>query len=227
MKLGIRTDTLDITGEVLETAAYTGISEEDVIEAFKAYRGRISQVPPKYSALKIGGRRAYELAREGKDFEIKTREIEIFSNEILRLDIEHGEIEFDVSCSKGTYIRTICDDIGRALGCGAVMTALERTESGYFKLENAVDIEELCSMSDEEIARHVIPMDLTLERLGVVQLDDFRVKAFINGNSTHSNGYRIDAESEFNNSYKVYNASEFLGIARVDRGELKPEKILV
>ena len=114
MKLGITTDTLDITGEILETCGYSDVSEKAVRDAFKAYTGLVMQIPPKYSALKIDGKRAYDLAREGKDFEIKPREITVYDNEITQIDLESGEIEFDVTCSKGTYIRTICDDIGRA-----------------------------------------------------------------------------------------------------------------
>ena len=130
MKLGITTDTLDITGSILETCGYSKVSEKAVREAFKAYTGHVMQIPPKYSAIRIDGKRAYDLAREGKAFEIKPREITVFANEVTYLDLESGEIEFDISCSKGTYIRTVCDDIGRALGCGAVMTALTRTASG-------------------------------------------------------------------------------------------------
>ncbi len=136
MKLGIRTDTLDITGKILETSGCREVSEKAVREAFKAYKGNVRQIPPKYSALKINGKRAYDLAREGKDFEIKPREIIIYDNEVTRVDLERGEVEFDVTCSKGTYIRTICDDIGNDLGCGAVMTALTRTASGYFRIED-------------------------------------------------------------------------------------------
>ena len=94
MKLGVVTDTLDMTGEVLETCSYADIGEKAVREAFKAYTGRVSQVPPKYSALRVEGKRAYELARQGRDFEMKAREIEIYSNEITRIDLEKGEIEY-------------------------------------------------------------------------------------------------------------------------------------
>ena len=178
MRLGVTTDTLDITGEVLtdhpcrirgvtdEASAgedpkdsRAAISREDILGAFAAYRGSISQLPPKYSAIKIGGRRAYDLARSGADFEMKSREITIFENHVTGIDAEKCEIGFDVTCSKGTYIRTICDDIGRTLGCGAVMTELCRTASGCFRLEDALTMEELASMSDEELASHIIPLN--------------------------------------------------------------------
>jgi len=230
MKLGLVTDTLDITGEVIETHSFADVSEKAVREAFRAYTGHISQIPPKYSALKVDGKRAYELAREGKDFELRAREIEIFSNDISRLDLESGEIEFEVVCSKGTYIRTICDDIGRTLGCGAVMTALERTASGFFTIGNSAGIDEV----SEDPERYIIPMDETLINLGRIILDDNRVIAFINGNSTRKGGYAVTEPSRFGGLYRVYgkypeegDVPAFLGVAAVDNGGLIPQKVLI
>ena len=227
MKLGLRTDTLDITGQILETAAYTEVSEKAVREAFKACTGVISQVPPKYSALKVDGRRAYELARAGKDFEMKPRETEIISNEISLLDLENGVIEFDVTCSKGTYIRSICDDIGNALGCGAVMTALTRTASGFFRLEDAADIRDIVEMSDDEISGLVIPVDETLVNLGRVMLNDNRITAFSNGNSTRKGGYTVTEQSDYDELYRVYGNGSFLGVAYAGNGSLVPQKVLI
>ncbi|MBR2541118.1 MAG: tRNA pseudouridine(55) synthase TruB [Mogibacterium sp.] len=222
MKLGITTDTLDVTGEVTGTYDFAGVTEESVRKAFSEYTGVVSQIPPKYSALKVNGRRAYDLAREGRDFELKSREITIFSNDITSLDIACGTIEFDVVCSKGTYIRTICDDIGRALGCGAVMTSLRRTGSGFFRAEESVDISRIIEMTDEEISDLIIPMDQTLTSLGRVSLDDNRVTAFINGNPSNT-GYRISGDGD---SYLVYAGSEFLGIGIIERGALIPHKVI-
>ena len=226
MKLGTTTDTLDITGEVLETADYTEVDEKAVTEAFKAYKGHVMQIPPKYSALKIGGRRAYDLAREGKTFEIKPREIIILDNSVSRLDLENGEIEFDVTCSKGTYIRTICDDIGRELGCGAVMTALTRTASGFFRIEESYTIDEIIEAGDL-IQKMIIPADITLEKLGKIALNNNRITAFINGNSSWSNGFRVTAPSSFDNIYRVYGNGEFLGVAAVENGSLVPKKVII
>lgn len=225
MRLGITTDTLDITGEVLETAGYSNIDEKAVREAFKAYTGHVMQIPPKYSALKIDGKRAYDLAREGKDFEIKAREIIIYDNSIIRIDLEAGEIEFDVTCSKGTYIRTICDDIGRALGCGATMTALTRTASGYFRLEDSYTIEEIINETDP-LNTMLVPADITLEKLGKALLNDNRITAFMNGNSSWSTGFRITEPSEFDNLYRVYGKDVFLGVAAVENGSLVPQKVI-
>ena len=131
MKLGYTSDTLDVWGNVEGSGDYSCVTEEMIMSAFAAYTGIIEQIPPKYSALRINGKRAYDLAREGKDFEIRSRKIMIYDNTVTGIDLDSGEVEFDVTCSKGTYIRTICDDIGRTLGCGAVMSSLERTAARY------------------------------------------------------------------------------------------------
>ncbi|MBR4090908.1 MAG: tRNA pseudouridine(55) synthase TruB [Mogibacterium sp.] len=225
MKLGIRTDTLDITGRILETSGYEEVSEKAVREAFKAYTGNVRQIPPKYSALKINGKRAYDLAREGKDFEIMPREIIIYDNEVTRIDLERGEIEFDVTCSKGTYIRTICDDIGSDLGCGAVMTALTRTASGYFRIEDSYTVEEIMEAEDP-LVKLLIPADITLEKLGKIALNDNRITAFLNGNSSWGNGFRITQPSSFDVLYRVYGNNAFLGVGAVENGSLVPKKVI-
>ena len=225
MKLGIRTDTLDITGKILETSGYEEVSEKAVREAFKAYTGNVRQIPPKYSALKINGKRAYDLAREGKDFEIKPREIIIYDNEVTRIDLERGEIEFDVTCSKGTYIRTICDDIGNDLGCGAVMTALTRTASGFFRIEDSYTVEEIMEAEDP-LGKMLIPADITLEKLGKIALNDNRITAFLNGNSSWGNGFRITQPSSFDVLYRVYGNDAFLGVGAVENGSLVPKKVI-
>ena len=238
MKLGTVSDTLDIWGTILrehpvrisdESGEYT-VSESSIRSAFADYTGVISQIPPKYSALKINGKRAYDLARQGADFELKKREITILSNEITDIDMETGVIGFDVTCSKGTYIRTICDDIGRTLGCGAVMTELTRTGSGMFDINSAAVLDDLLEMTDEEIGERIIPMEDTLSMLGNVQLDDNRFTAFINGNSSGA-GYTVTDESCFADSkglpvYKVFAGAVFLGTAVLKDRQLVPAKVI-
>ncbi len=241
MKLGIETDTLDITGKTLRTHSYADVTEKAVIEAFRAFDGIIEQTPPKYSALMIDGKRAYDLARAGEDFEIKPRKVTIYDCEVTKTDLESGEIEFDITCSKGTYIRTICDDAGRALGCGAVMTALTRTASGFFRIEDSYTVEEVIAAaektsgpengnaagSEDPLQKMIIPADITLEKLGRIVLDDNRVTAFINGNSTWSSGFRITEPSSFDEMYRVYANDEFLGVAAIKNGSLIPRKVLL
>ncbi len=229
MKLGITTDTLDITGEILETCGYSGVSEKAVRDAFKAYTGHVAQIPPKYSAIRIDGKRAYDLAREGKAFEIKPREITVYENMITFMDLSSGEIEFDITCSKGTYIRTVCDDIGRALGCGAVMTALTRTASGYFRIEDAHTVDEIIETAgkgEDAVEKLIIPADVTLEKLGRIKLNDNRITAFMNGNSSWPNGFRIAEKSEFGELYRVYGNGAFLGVAEIENGSLVPKRVV-
>jgi len=227
MKLGIETDTLDITGEIIRTGSYAKVTEKAVREAFRAYTGVIEQTPPKYSALMIDGKRAYDLARAGEEFEIRSRAITVYENKVSKIDLGSGMIEFDVTCSKGTYIRTICDDIGRTLGCGAAMTALTRTASGYFRIEDSHTIEELAEAAGDDAAlgKMLIPPEITLERLGKIILDDNRVTAFKNGNTTWSRGYKVISPSGFDEVYRVYASGSFLGTAAIENGSLVPKKV--
>ena len=243
-KLGVRSDTLDIWGNIIsdkkvkivtagdalrscvsDTDGPVTVSEADIRKAFSDYTGSISQIPPKYSALRINGKRAYELAREGKDFEIKPRIVTISRNEITDIDAVSGLIEFDAECSKGTYIRTICDDIGRTLGCGAAMTSLVRTRSGYFDINESLDLSELVEMSDAEIEERIIPMEMTLTELGIAELDDNRFSAFINGNSS-AVGYRVLKKAGKTDFYRVYCCGEFLGTAYFKGKELCAAKVI-
>lgn len=226
MQLGTVTDTLDITGEILETNDHSDVDINQLREAFKAYSGTIEQMPPKYSALRVNGKRAYELAREGVEFELKTRKVEIISNELISADFDKGIVEFDVTCSKGTYIRTMIDDIGWKLGCGACMTALERTASGYFNIENSVTIEELASTDAGDIEKYIIPMEETLINLGKVQLDNNRIMAFINGNPSDPWAFSVTEETNYDNYYRIYSGDFFIGIGSIDNDSIRPEKVI-
>ena len=142
MRLGLVTDTLDITGEVLEEHA-ADVTEEQFLRILKQFLGRQTQIPPMYSAVKVNGERLYRLARRGQEVERTPREIEIYSLELI--SYRPDEIILDVSCSKGTYIRSLCHDIGARLGCGASMTALRRTESGIFRAEDSYSLEQIAA----------------------------------------------------------------------------------
>lgn len=224
MQLGIQTDTLDITGEVLNKESFKSITKDSIEGAFGKYIGQVSQTPPRYSALKINGKKAYELAREGKEFTLKAREIFIKQIGITYLDISKGIIEFDVECSKGTYIRTICDDIGKDLGCGGCMTDLVRTSNGCFDISESVSLQDLVEADDEAICAMIRPIDETLVTLGIVELKELRLKYFMNGNGSYNDGYSIIVNKE--NYYRVYCNDVFLGVASIDEnGVLVPEKV--
>ena len=168
--LGIETDTEDITGEVLKSCDRIP-SEEDVLRAVEATVGVIKQIPPMYSAIKVGGRKLYELAREGKTVEREEREVTVFS--ILPTRLSEREYALDVHCSKGTYIRTLCADIGKKLGCGGVMKTLERTECARYTLADAITLEALEAMSEEEREARVLPTEALFSHLKRIDLPPF------------------------------------------------------
>ena len=163
VQLGVTTDTQDMTGTVLKERPVE-VTEKMVQEALESFVGNYDQIPPMYSALKVNGKKLYELAREGKEVERKARPVVIHSIEILEMSLPLLTIR--VGCSKGTYIRTLCHDLGEKLGCGAAMAALERTKSGQFLLETAVTLETLETKlkeagegREEVIHSLVIPVD--------------------------------------------------------------------
>ena len=154
--LGITTDTEDVTGNVL-TRSENIPSEEQVLEAIRGFVGEYLQTPPMYSALKVGGKKLYELAREGVEIERSARAVTIHSIEARKL----SEMEYyiDVKCSKGTYIRTLCKDIGDRLGCGGTMKTLERCEASGFTLEDGITLGELEALSPDEREARVLPVE--------------------------------------------------------------------
>ena len=179
MILGLTTDTMDIWGTVIEDRRdrIGGVREEDVRKAMEPIRGLIRQTPPKYSAVRIGGRRLYDYARSGQEVEIPQRPVVIYRLELIRADLATGRILFEVECSKGTYIRSICHDVGQALGVGAAMSFLVRSATGAFTLENAVTPERL----KEDWQSCVLPADMPLAHLGRLRLRKGRGSWFSNG----------------------------------------------
>lgn len=237
MKLGMVTDTLDSTGTVLETKP-VDVSEEDVIQAIDSFRGWITQIPPKYSALKVNGKPLYKYAREGVEVEIKSRKIYVEDIQPVEVNLRENRILFRVTCSKGTYIRTICDDIGKKLGCGGTMTALRRTQSGCFRVEEARTLPEILEMTDEELERCVIPMDKTLVHLGRIELKSMESVPFYYNGREIDTGYvnvlaspavpeALQEGSRLGDKYRVYDPEgKFLGISSLRENTLYPEKVI-
>ncbi len=179
-RLGVTTDTQDISGKVLEEKKVC-VCEEQVKEMLSRFVGELQQVPPMYSALKVGGKKLYELAREGKEVERKARLITIYELELLKA--EHPEYEIRVTCSKGTYIRTLCHDVGQALSCGAVMTSLVRSRVGEFRLKDAKTLAELQALADQgRLQETVIPVEEMFRALPAIQVTGDAQKALLNGN---------------------------------------------
>lgn len=244
LRLGIETDTLDIWGEVLKESSFDQVTEHDIHKAVEEFKGNISQIPPKYSAIKVAGRKLYDYARSGEEVEIKPREVYIDALEIEKTDLEAGEITFTVVCSKGTYIRSICRDIGLNLGCGAAMCALERLASGVFSVEDAIDLESLRTASVEDIEKLLYPADYPLVHFGQGMVDRHGAKWFVNGGWLELRRVDIkkrpelekkDKESKipvkdiYRRMYNIYDKENrnFLGTAYYDEEKkmLVPDKI--
>lgn len=201
-RLGVVTDTQDITGTVLEERPVS-VTQEQVFDVCRSFCGEILQTPPMYSALKVDGVALYKLAREGKTVEREAREITIHS--INPSYVGDNEYEIEVSCSKGTYIRTLIYDIGEKLGCGASMTALRRTKSGIFTIDRAKTIEET------EAEPTLLPVDFMFSEYDSVTID-------AKGEKKCRNGASVPANAEDGVTYRVYSENgEFLMLARGDK----------
>ena len=225
MKLGIITDTLDIWGEVLEERPVPDMDEAVIAETIMGFTGEISQIPPKYSALKVAGKKLYEYARAGQEVEIKPRKINIKHISVNNIDLENKEISFTVECSKGTYIRSLCADIGEKLGCGACMSGLVRTKTGVFTLDDTVDIEAVKKMSREELVSKLFPTDYPLVQFGRVELSANRAKDFVNGKKIPKRDLAIVREASRDDFYNVYFNDTFLGVAKLVKGVLSAHKV--
>lgn len=189
MLLGLTTDTEDVTGEVLTRA--DSLPDEDAVRAVcERFTGKIMQTPPMYSALKVGGKKLVDIARAGGEVERTPREIEVYSIGVEKL--AEDRYALDVACSKGTYIRTLCADIGRELGCGAVMATLVRTRTGAFTLDEAVAIEELEAMTPEERLAALRPVESLFTELPVLELGAFHAKLIRCGSELYQEKVKTD-----------------------------------
>lgn len=178
--LGKTTDTQDITGKVVKEREVVS-TEEEVQEAIKSFVGEYDQIPPMYSALKINGKKLYELARAGKEVERKARRVTIYEVQVLQMELPYVKIR--VLCSKGTYIRTLCEDIGEKMGCGGCMTQLVRTRVGRFRLQDAVTLETLQHSKEEgNLGKWVVRTDACFENCPALHIREAFEKLVENGN---------------------------------------------
>ena len=190
LRLGITTDTEDTTGEVLSSSeAIPGTDE--VLAVCSSFVGKYAQIPPMYSALKVGGQKLCDLARRGVTVEREAREVEIFGLTVTPTDSKTDYI-LDVSCSSGTYIRTLCADIGAKLGCGGVMSALKRTETGGYPIGESFTISALEEMSEEERLSRLLPIESLFDTLPKLTLVDFYEKLSRNGCEIYQKKIKTD-----------------------------------
>lgn len=228
MRLGLVSDTQDIWGNTIPVPAPLP-EPEAVRQTLCAMVGEIHQKPPMYSAVKVGGKKLYELARKGIEIEREARVRWIRSLEIERVD--GAEVHFTVTCSKGTYVRTICHDAGQALGCGAVMTALERTASGVFTLETARTLESLETLGKEGIRAILAGLDAPFVHMPEIQVDQRTAQLLMNGVKTDLTRFMPPSETTTGNEsqrFRIYWGQRFVGLGAFMGPEGKPalEKLL-
>ena len=227
IKLGITTDTLDITGKVLSTAdVHTTAAEFE--QALNSFTGKIDQVPPMFSALSKDGVRLYELARKGVEIERETRRVEIYSAVMLAADEASHAFEIEVNCSAGTYIRSLAADIGTALGCGAILSALRRTLANGFTLADCVTLEQLENATQSgEIKKYLVPVDKVLDSYPAIYVTPAQAVRFQNGGALDL--ARIEPQNAFG-YFRVYTGKQaFLGIGEIREGgtEMTVKRVFV
>lgn len=212
LKLGLTTDTEDLSGNVLTTSEKLP-SQDAVFQILPTFRGEISQIPPMYSALKVNGKKLVDLARKGKIVERESRSVTIFSLKATPLDESQGEYELQIHCSKGTYIRTLCADIGKALGCGGVMKSLIRTESNGFSLENSFTREEIEKMTLDERRSILLETEHLFSDLDCVNLPPFFERLAKSGAEIYEK--KIGVHYECGTRLRLYGQNGFFSIGEV------------
>ncbi len=228
VQLGVMTDTGDAEGVVIETKPVPDLSIAEIQACLQQFTGEIDQIPPMYSALKHNGKKLYELARAGETIDRKARRIRIFELKLLtgfQADVRKpDQLQLEVYCSKGAYIRSLAEDIGHALGCGGTVKALRRLEAGQFSIENAKTIEQLRDMSEQGLLENLIAVDKPLEMLPSVHLTDDQAVSIKYGQSiksTPESGLGI-----WQGMLRMYHDTVFLGLGEMQLdGKIAPKKL--
>lgn len=224
LTLGMMTDTQDIDGRVLKHS-HKKVEGKDIINSFNKFKGEITQIPPMYSAVRHKGKKLYELAREGKTVERKPRYSNIKDIKIIN-NYMNKEIIFYTKCSKGTYIRTLCNDIGEDLGTYGFMSFLIRIGVGNFKIEDSYSMEYLSTLNQEEVKKLLEPMDLAVAHLEKIIIEDKLYNQLINGVKIRLEGRNYLEDKR----YRIYCLDKFIGVGRMilidGNPHLKMDKML-
>ena len=219
LKLGEKRDTADSEGQVVEEKEIkeSVLEKEKVERVLKSLIGQQKQLPPMYSAIKVKGKKLYEYARKGENVEIEPRNIEIYRIELINIDKENKTISFKVQCSKGTYIRTLCEEIAKRLGTLGYMKELNRTQVGEFKIENSITVEELDN--NEILSKNFITIEEYFKNVECIQLNSSKIKLFLNGVQL---SYNVK-----DGIYRIYEENKFIGIGVVKNNLLKRDIIVM
>lgn len=217
--LGAKTTTLDAAGEITQKSSKV-IGKDEFLAVMNTFKGEIDQVPPMYSALKVNGKKLYDLAREGIEIERKKRKVNIYDIDLLDFDFPRAKIR--VTCSKGTYIRTLVDDIGEKLGTFAYVDNLVRARVGEFDIKDAIKSEDILEISREDLLKKLYPIDTALKNFEKIVLDKSYLEKLINGQV-------VEVEKNYGKIIRVYCEDEFLGLGNSyrenDKNFLKMEKV--
>ena len=216
LKLGEKTDTADIEGSILETKKVPeeSLKTEKVKQVLNSFIGKQEQTPPIYSAIKVRGKKLYEYARKGENVEIKPRQIEIYNMELIEIDVQNKTIKFKVECSKGTYIRTLCENIAEKLDTVGYMKDLNRTKVGEFSIDDSIKIEEL----ENGEYNNFITIEEYFKNYENINLNEKKLQLFLNG---------VQLTLNFEDGiYKIYYDNKFIGIGTIKNKLLKRDIIL-
>lgn len=214
IKLGEKTDTGDNEGQVIEEKLVPkDLKKEDINNTIQSFLGKQKQVPPMYSAIKINGKKLYEYAREGKEVKLEEREIEIYKIQLL--EYKNSKIKFEVECSKGTYIRTLCEDIAKKLGTVGYMEELQRTKVNNFKIEESVLLDDITL---ENVEENLIKIEEVFKEKDKIELDNKKLELFLNGVKL-----TYDLPKDI---YRIYNNKQFIGIGIVENKLLKRDIVI-
>ncbi|MCL7419342.1 MAG: tRNA pseudouridine(55) synthase TruB [Methylobacter sp.] len=217
VQLGVMTDTGDAEGKILKVRPVPELSIDEIVACLKKFTGEIDQVPPMYSALKHHGKKLYELARAGETVERKARRITIYDLQLL--DFSKDQLTLDVRCSKGTYIRSLAEDIGHELGCGGTVKQLRRLEAGQFSIDHAKTLEQLAEMDEQALRQCLINVDKPLESLPAVHLSESEATRI-------KYGQALSIEKPLQGMVRMYHANVFLGLGEMLLDDkLAPKKL--
>lgn len=223
LQLGTKTDTADSEGKIIEEHQVNTelLNKENITNVLKLFIGKQKQIPPIYSAIKVNGKKLYEYARKGQEIELKPRQIEIYDINLISYSLEKKQIEFEVFCGKGTYIRSLCEDIAKKFETVGYMKSLKRIQVGEFEIENSVKIDELeQNINNEEyINSKIISIEKLFCEKSSIKLNNRKLQLFLNG-------VRITQEYD-DDIYKIYNENnEFVGIGTIEKQLLKRDIVI-
>lgn len=221
LQLGIRTETADVEGKVIEQKEVTAemLNKDNIEEKLQQFIGKQEQIPPIYSAIKVNGKKLYEYARKGQEVELKPRQIEIYSIQLLSINEKEKQISFKVKCSKGTYIRSLCEDISKKLGTVGYMKELNRLQVGEFYIKDAVTISEMKEKIEAGNLENIITIEEIFKNNPQIQLEQEQIEPYINGvkiNTKKTNGV-----------YRIYKPDgTFIGLGIVENSKLKRDLVI-